>query len=74
MAQVLEEVAQNLESLDPDALALRGQQFADNPARHTHVNLNKRTTNAGHRHTENYSGTIQHLVNTWSLKLKVTVN
>lgn len=36
MTQVLEEVAQDFEGLDPDTLALRGQELADHPVRQTH--------------------------------------
>lgn len=31
MTEVLEEVAQDFEGLDPDTLALRGQELADHP-------------------------------------------
>lgn len=40
MTKVFEEVAQDFESLDPDTLALRGQELADDPVRcqtHTHT-------------------------------------
>lgn len=38
VAKVLEEVAQDFQGLDPDALTLGGQEFADHPATHeTHT-------------------------------------
>lgn len=38
VTKVLEKVAQDLQGLDPDALTLGGQEFADHPATHeTHT-------------------------------------
>lgn len=38
MTEVLEEIAQDFQGLDPDTLTLGGQEFADDPANRQNTN------------------------------------